>query len=166
MILDADNWRNTSEGVGKMHSRGEGHFLTPHEPPQKNLRSARGQDPPPPRKTPVLIYRDPPPPEIPPCWLIIWVGSDSGGQGRYLFNLLISLGDCQWLVYLFLRRKIERSGQLEWHDGDQGFYWGWHWLNGDQYEYVRQMERKSGLVWLIAPAGHSHPNDGSKLWKN
>ena len=37
-------------------------------------------------------------------------------------------------------------------------------LNGDQYEYVRQMEKKSGLVWLIAPAGHSHPNDDIFLY--
>ena len=32
-------------------------------------------------------------------------------------------------------------------------------MAGDQDEFVRQMERKSGLVWLIAPTVHSHPND-------
>ena len=26
------------------------------------------------------------------------------------------------------------------------------------------MESKSGLVWLIAPAGHSHPNDDIFLY--
>ena len=41
--------------------------------------------------------------------LIITADSDSGGQKHYLENLLISLTDCLWLVYFFLRRKIERS---------------------------------------------------------